>query len=191
MGTWLARVYFPDGRVRYARYSTVVEEVFSELHDHFRDKGETDELGNICSRRQVKGEPSPVDRGKSLSGPNDIIPVRIEVEPNRMTWPALYCPRQNQIVGQHSEFFTHSLQQTFKLVQLNDRLHLVRARGADRTLCGEPAVGEVMPFLRYRDYPGKPEDPSEPAARNLYAEWGDGLVCRQCLLHDQALNPRR
>lgn len=148
MGTWLARVYFPDGQVRYARYSTVVEEMYYyELYDHCRNKGETDELGNVCYRGAVKGEPSPVDLSKSLSEPHEIIPVRIEVEPNRMTWPALYCPRRNQIVGPHSKFVVRHLQQTFKLVRRSDGLHLVRADEADRTLCGEPAAGEVTPYL--------------------------------------------
>jgi hypothetical protein len=190
MGTWLARVYFPDGQVRYARYSTVVEQVFNELHDHFRDKGEADELGNVCYRGSVKGEASPVDRSKALSEADDIIPVRIEVEPHGMTWPALYCPRQNQLVGPYSKFFANTLQQTFKLVRRNDQLHLVHADGADRTLCGEPAAGDEIPFLRHRDYPGKPEDASEPAPRDLYAEWTHDLVCRRCLLHNQALSPR-
>jgi hypothetical protein len=44
------------------------------------------------------------------------------------------------------------------------------------------------PFFSY-DYPNKPEDPSEPASRDLYAEWSDGVVCQHCLLHDQALSP--
>jgi hypothetical protein len=196
MGTWLARVYFRDGRVRYARYSTVVEEVYDELYDHFRDKVETDELGNVCYRGEVKGEPSPVDRQSSLSEPDDIIPVRIEVEPDRMTWPALYCRRQNRVVGPRSKFFAETLQHTFNLVLRDNLLHLGDPRqlepGADRraqTLCGESATGEITPFLRLH-YPGKPEDPSEPRPRNLYSEWSDGVVCRRCLLHDQALNPR-
>jgi hypothetical protein len=201
MGTWLARVHFPEGLVRYARYSTVVEEVYDELFDHCRAKGETDELSNVCHRGDVKGEPSPVDRNKPLSEPGDIVPVRIEVEPDGMTWPALYCPRQNRIVGPHSKFFADTLQQTFNLLLRDNRLHLVRAAGKERlqrdrgadpqsqTLCGEPAAGEIIPFLLV-DYPGKPEDPSEPAPRNLYGEWRDGVVCRRCLLHSQALNPR-
>jgi hypothetical protein len=205
MGTWLARVHFPNGRVRYARYSTVMEEVYDDLFDHCRAKGETDELGNVCHRGEVQGEPSPADLSKSLSQPGDIIPVRIEVEPDGMTWPALYCSRQNRIVGPHSKFFADTLQQTFNLILRDNRLHLVHAsgeewprrdRGAEsdghsraQTLCGEPAAGEITPFLRVY-YPGKPEDPSEPAPRNLYGEWRDGVVCRRCLLHNQALNPR-
>jgi hypothetical protein len=201
MGTWLARVHFPEGQVRYARYSTVVEEVYDEVFDHCRAKGETDERGNLCHRGEVNGEPSPADRSKPLSEPGDIVPVRIEVEPDGMTWPALYCSRQNRIVGPHSKFFADTLQQTFELIVRDNRLHLVRAGGkewqqrnhgvepASQTLCGEPAAGERIPFLRV-DYPGKPEDPSEPAPRNLYGEWSDGVVCRQCLLNSQALNPR-
>lgn len=83
------------------------------------------------------------------------------------------------------------MQHSFELVRRNDRLHLVRAGdAADRTLCGEPAAGEMIPFFGY-DYPNKPEDPSEPAPRDLYDEWSDGVVCRQCLLHDHALDPER
>jgi hypothetical protein len=107
-----------------------------------------------------------------------------------MTWLSLYCPRRKQIIGPHSKFIAERVQHTFELIRRNDRLHLVRADGADQTLCGESAAGEITSFLRY-DYPGKLEDPSEPAPRDLYAEWGDGVVCRHCLLHDQALNPRR
>jgi len=185
--------------VRYARYSTVVEEVYDELFDHCRAKGETDELGNVCHRGEVTGEPSPVDRNKPVSEPCDIVPMRIEVEPDGMTWPALYCPRQNRIVGPHSKFFADTLQQTFNLILRDAQLHLVRGGGKEwlrrnrgagsQTLCGEPGVGEITPFLRV-DYPGKPEDPSEPASRNLYGEWRDGVVCRRCFLHSQAPNPR-
>lgn len=196
MGTWLARVHFPEGQVRYARYSTVVEEVYDELFDHCRAKGETDELGNVCHRGEVKGEPSPVDRNKPLSEPGDIVAVRIEVEPDGMGWPALYCPRQNRIVGPHSKFFADTLQQTFNLVLRDNRLHLVHASSAEpdadrraQTLCGESAAGEITSFLRVY-YPGKPEDSSEPAPRDLYGEWRDGVVCRRCLLHTRALNPR-
>ena len=189
MGSWLARVHFPNGQVRYARYSTVVHELVSDLYDHFCDVGETDDFGYVCGRAAVRGEPSPVDPSKSQSEPNEIVPVRIEVEPDQRTWSALYCPRRNEIVGPRSKFFAYTLQQTFNLVRQNGRLHLVRADGDDRTLCGEPAAGEITPFL-LRDYPGRPDDPSDPAPRDLYAEWSDGLVCRQCLLHDQALNPR-
>jgi len=54
------------------------------------------------------------------------------------------------------------MQHSFELVRRNDRLHLVRAGdAADRTLCGEPAAGEMIPFFGY-DYPNKLEDPSEP-----------------------------
>jgi hypothetical protein len=188
MGTWLARVHFPDGAVRYARYSTVVEALVSDLYDHFHDKGETDESGNVCGRAQVAGEPSPADPGQSLSAPEQIILVRIEVEPDHMTWHALYCPRRAQIIGPHAKFSADRVQHIFELVRRNNRLHLVRADGAERTLCGEPAAGEITPYLRY-DYPGRPDDPGEPAPRDLYAEWRDDVVCRQCLLHDHALNP--
>ena len=187
MGTWLARVHFPDGHVRYAKYSTVVEALVSSLYDHFRDEGETDDLGDVCYRAQVTGEPSPVDPCQSLSEPDAIIPVRIEVEPDRMTWRALYCPRRKQIIGPHSKFAADKVQHSFELVRRKDRLHLVHADGADRTLCGVPAAGETIAFFNY-DYPNKPEDPSEPAPRDLYAEWSDGVVCWHCLLHDQALN---
>jgi hypothetical protein len=90
MGRCLARVHFPDGQVRNAMYSTVVEALVSGLYDHFCDQGETDELGNVCYRAEVKGEPSPIDPSGLLSEPDEIIPVRIEVEPDYMAWPALY-----------------------------------------------------------------------------------------------------
>jgi hypothetical protein len=186
MGTWLVRVHFPNGVVRYARYSTVVEALVSDLYEDVRDKGEIDDSGNICYRAEVAGEPSPVDPRQPLSEPEEIILVRIEVEPDHMTWPALYCRRRKQIVGPHSKFVAAAVQHRFELIRRDDRLHLVSADGATQTLCGEPADGKVMPFLRY-DYPGKLEDTSEPAPRDLYAEWSDGHVCRRCLLQDQAL----
>ena len=179
MATWLARVHFPDCQVRYARYSTVVEEVYDELFGHCRAKNETDALGDLCHRGEVSGEPAPVDRGKPLSEPGNIVPVRIEVEPDGMTWPALYCPRQKRIVGPHSKFFADTLQQNFNLVVRSNQLHLVHAwavtppagkgrrRGGEKsnrrdlTLCAEPAVGEVIAFLRTY-YPGKPDHVSQP-----------------------------
>ena len=186
MGTWLARVHFPNGDVRYARYSTVVEVLVSDLYDHFRDKGQTDDLGNVCYRAEVTGEPLPVDPSQPLSEPDEIVLVRIEVEPDRMTWPALYCPQRKQIIGPLSKFTADKLQRTFELVRQNDHFHLVHAEATRRTLCRQPVSGEAIPFLRY-DYSGKSEDPSDPAPRDLYAEWSDGVVCRQCLLHDEAL----
>ena len=36
MGTWLATIRFPDGTSKYARYSTVVEAVLSELYPSHR-----------------------------------------------------------------------------------------------------------------------------------------------------------
>jgi hypothetical protein len=72
-----------------------------------------------------------------------------------MGWPALYCPRQNRIVGPHSKFFADTLQQTFNLVLRDNRLHLVHASSAEpdadrraQTLCGESAAGEITSFLR-------------------------------------------
>jgi len=194
MGQWLARVRFPDGQLRYARYSTVVEQLVSGLYDDFRGEGATDALGNVSYRAAVADEPCPTDPDAPLSEPHEIVLVRIEVEPDDLTWPALFCPRRNQIIGPHSAFAADRVQRAFDLVRRDAQLHLVRADGAARrlTLCGEPAVGEVMPFCRYAaivyQTMGTPEE-SVPASRNLYAEWGDGHVCRRCLLHDHALNP--
>lgn len=217
MAEWLARVHFPDGTVRYARYSTVVEAVLSDLYDDFHDKGETDDFGNVRSRGAVKGEPSPADPGAPLSEPQEIIPVRIEVEPNNRTWPALYCARRKQVIGPMSGYAADRVQRKFNLVGRDDQLHLVHAfepaglpprrklwfgrrreaqAGVDRrawTLCGEPAAGEIIPFLLFEEVVYDAlcrhgEDPPRPAARDLYAEWGQGLVCQRCLLHDQALH---
>jgi hypothetical protein len=103
VGQWLARVHYPDGQVRYAKYSTVVEALVSYLYDDFHSPVETDDFGFVSwDRGEVKGDPSPIDLSKSLSEPDELILVRIEVEPDRMTWPALYCPRRNQIVGPFS-----------------------------------------------------------------------------------------
>jgi hypothetical protein len=191
MGEWLARVHFPNGRVRYARYSTVVEALGSDLYDHFRARGGHDDLGNVVYRATVAGEPSPADPGAPLSEPQGIIPVRIEVEPDNMRWPALYCPRRNQIVGPHSQFVAARVQQAFNLVRQDATLHLVPVDGAEQALCGAPAAGEVVPFFRYAaivyQTMGTSEE-SKPAPRDLYAEWGDGHVCQRCLLHEQALN---
>src|SRR5262245_18678296 len=217
MAEWLARVHFPDGTVRYARYSTVVEAVFSDLYDDFHDKGEMDDFGNVRSRGAVKGAPSPADPGAPLSEPQEIVRVRIEVEPDRRPWPALYCARRNQVIGPFSAFAADRVQRNFNLVRRHDQLHLVHAKApadapptrklwfgprrkaeaeVDRrawTLCGEPAAGEVIAFLLYEELvydslrrPGEPEDHSRPAPRDLYAEWGQGLVCQRCLLHEHA-----
>jgi hypothetical protein len=226
VGQWLARVYYPYGQVRYANYSTVVEALVSGLYDDFLPPGETDDFGFVSwDRGKVKGDPSPVDLSKSLSEPDEIILVRIEVEPDRITWPALYCPRRNQIVGPLSKYNADAVQHAFKLIRQNDRLHLVpeapyspitkptaggrgllsflrilcagetkiqlddtkpEVNGADWTLCGEPAVGEEIPFLQYYLMGHSREFP-QPTDRDLYAEWSDGLVCRRCLLHRQAL----
>jgi hypothetical protein len=192
MGVWLARIYFPDGMVRYATYSTVVGRILAELYEQSCDIGEMNEAGYVCHRAEVKGDPVVARPEQPLSEPEAIIPVRIEVEPDRDPWIALYCPSRNQIIGPHSQFFADRVQENFELVRQNGLLHLVPGRlfakilGGDsdvtaRTLCGDAVLGEMLPFRRdeYRD---ESAHPFEPAPRDLVAEWHGRLVCRQCLL---------
>jgi hypothetical protein len=197
MGVWLARIYFPDGTVRYATYSTVVGAILADLYERFCDIGEINDSGYVCHRAEVSGDPVAAKPGQPLSEPDEIIHVRIEVQPDRDSWIALYCPRRNQVIGPHSRFLAHRVQQNFELVGQNGSLHLVPDRlltktlsgdpdGMAKTLCGEAVIGEILAFHRC-EYPGNPQSPFEPAARDLFAEWQEGLVCRQCLLQTLAL----
>lgn len=197
MGVWLARIYFPDGMVRYASYSTVVGAILAELYERFCDMGEVNESGYFCYRAEVTGDPMAARPDQPLSEPEEIIPVRIEVDPDRDPWSALYCPRRNQVVGPRNQFFADRVQENFELVRQNGLLHLVPDRllakilsgdpdGTARTLCGDAVTGEVLPFRRY-EYQGEPAHPCEPAPRDLFAEWQESLVCRQCLLRTLAL----
>jgi hypothetical protein len=197
MGVWLARVYFPDGMVRYATYSTVVGGILTELYERFYDIGEVNESGYVCYRAEVKGDPVVAKPEQQLSAPEELIPVRIDVEPDRDSWSALYCQRRNQIVGPHNRFFTDRVQENFELVRQNGLHHLVPDRplakilsgdpdGTTKTLCEDVVTGEMLEFHR-DEYPGKPAHSIEPAPRDLFAEWQEGFVCRQCLLRALAL----
>jgi hypothetical protein len=170
VSTWLADVHFPDGRVRYSRYSTVVEKLVGGLHDGFYDIGETDDCWYVRSRREAKGEESRPDLSEPLSEPDELIPVRVEVDPDRMTWPALYCPRRNEIVP--SSYFTaRHVQYNFELIRQNIRLHLFP----------DPPIAPVAKrrsFLRFL-YAGKIKHPfgAEEAKRSLNAEETKRTLC--------------
>jgi hypothetical protein len=189
MGTWLARVHFPDGKVLYASFSTVVMALTSRLHAQFTPEGGTDDRGQPCHRACIAGEALPHMPDAPLSGPETLVPVRIEAEPDRIGWTALYCPARQQIIGPHGSGNIHELQWNCELVLQGGRHHLVpafRPDDVDHTFCGEAVTGASVPFHNFRRMPG--DDTPEPESRDLHAEWSAGQVCRACLLHPLALN---
>lgn len=176
----MARVYFPDGRVLYTPYSTVSCAIHSDLYEDFAAEGQEDGYGGTLDRDRVEGEPLPRFPHQPLSDADDLILVRIEEEPDRDGWSALFCPRQNQIYGPHLSYFAWLMQTELDLVEHAQQLHLTEKGPA--TLCGQDASGPEVPYHRY-EWPGSSAyQPDPPEPRDLYAEWNDGKVCRQCLL---------
>jgi hypothetical protein len=148
MGTWLATVRFPDGAVRYTRYSTVVESVDESLHPAVCRVGETLPSGAVCDRAEAVGESLPSARTAPLSPVGELVLVTIEWEPDADVWHAVYCPNRGQVVGPHSSHYRYRLQEEFDLIRDEAGVrHLCRWAGED-TECGRRVTGGTGPVRR-------------------------------------------
>lgn len=182
MGMWLASVLFPDGRTAYARYYTGICGIGGELYGDYSRRGEMMASGFMCEREEVKGEPLPEYRDRPMSALDALVVVRVEEEPDRSGFISLYCPQQERLVGPLDSILDYIMQTEYRLVAQHDLLHLVYDHSAsDHCLCGQPEVGEEIPYARYEGPGSEQFQPDPPPWRNLYAEWAEGKVCRQCL----------
>lgn len=171
MGTWMATVRFPDGTERYARYSTVVDALVSDLYTMFHVEHH---------RESPNGEPLPTFRDRSHARLDELIPVVISHAPDDWRWHAVYCPRRCMILGPTASAHAWLTQNRNDLVHgTGDGLrHLSQLRG--QGLCGAPVVDTPLP---YRHYIWWGDDaPEQPAATDIYAEWTSADMCRECLL---------
>ncbi|MEU7905203.1 hypothetical protein [Actinoplanes sp. NPDC049118] len=184
MGTWLATIRFPDGTCKYARYSTVVEEMYHPLYAECSIGGD---------RGEVAGEPLPGRPELPRSAAADLVPVVIDVESYNDAWHALYCPRRALLAGPFSGFHRDRMQAEFELARDE---HGVRHLGwsESTSLCGRPLTGEPLVFHDHlADWgPMEPPEPIEPVeVIDLYADWDEPDMCRACLLTTVAVLPER
>jgi hypothetical protein len=197
MSEWLATVEFTDGTRRFARYSTVSCCVHDDLHAEVCRAGEILPSGNPSHRAAPVGEPEPKYWQAPMSHVDDLIPVRITVEPDDDSWTSLYCARRRMVVGPRSSHHGWHLQNEFDLaVGVDGRQHLrpvfaAPPPDAERVaVCGAFAPGTPLPFHRYQHYAGMPEPEREPPPlTDLFASWAAGTVCRTCLMTADVLPP--
>ncbi|WP_436525477.1 hypothetical protein [Actinoplanes sp. HUAS TT8] len=171
MGTWMATIRFPDGVERYARYSTVVEALVSDLYP-------ASHVHNY--REEPAGEPLPTFRDRPRAPVDQLIPVVISHAPDDDRWHAVYCPQRCMIVGPVSPYRSWRIQEANDLVPGDgDGLrHLSQLR--ERGLCGAPVVDAPLTYRRYLSWGEDGDD--QPPFTDIYADWAGGEMCRDCLL---------
>ncbi|MEV6306017.1 hypothetical protein AB0M02_41855 [Actinoplanes sp. NPDC051861] len=177
MGTWLATIRFPDGAVRFASYSTVVESVGTTLHPGVRDD---------AGRAQPAGEPFPRFPDAPQAPIGDLILVTVEREPDDDSWHALYCPNRADLVGPLSPHYRYRLQEEYDLVRDEDGTRHLCEWAGEKAECGRVVTGEPL-GLQYPAW-GMGIEPSPayrgdpPPAPDLFEEWDAPDICRPCLL---------
>ncbi|MFI1993865.1 hypothetical protein [Actinoplanes sp. NPDC020271] len=173
MGTWMATIRFPDGTERYARYSTVVAAVVSNLYTTFHVEHH---------RAEPTGEPLPTFPARPRAPIDELIPVVISHAPDDNHWYAVYCPRRCMVLGPTSPHRCWRIQATSDLAHgtVHRLRHLSRLRG--RGLCGAPVLDAPLPYRRYESWWGEEEPEPQPARTDIFAEWTSPDMCRECLL---------
>jgi hypothetical protein len=188
VGQWLATVRFPDGTSKYATHSTVTESLLCGLYSRMCPLGGTLPDGSECYRAQVTGDPDPVFPDVAPILADELVPVVISVEPDAVTWHALFCPRRQLLLGPPHYHHAIDLQERFELVPDSDAVRHLRPVDAvalpgqpPSAACGRPVPGPPLPFntpwrsdggIGYEDGPRV----------DLFADWNRGDVCRDCLL---------
>lgn len=179
MPTWMARVQFPDGSVRYAAYCEIFHTVLDDLYDRFATVGRADPDGVVIRRAAVAGFPEPRYPGRPLSDVDELVPVQIDIDPDGQNWAALFCPLQNQLIGPMNGMVIGDMQRKLALISQEGKLHLA-VPGSNHSFCGQEVIGKEVPFRDTRSFDGTGMEEA-PVRRDLYAEWHDGVVCRHCL----------
>ncbi|WP_030440406.1 hypothetical protein [Actinoplanes subtropicus] len=171
MGEWLATVRFENGNIRYARYSTVVESVLSGLYMSVCHDG---------PRARPAGEPIAGRPGDPPAAVEDLVAVVITVDPDELTWHAVYDPARDLLVGPRSSHHRAALREEYHLIGG----HLTK--GPRLGLCGRAADGDEVPFHRphWLDHAhlDAPPPGSDLPEIDLFAGWAGGTVCRDCLM---------
>lgn len=177
----MASVGFPDGRMRYATYCAIVHAVLDDLYCRFLTVGQTEPTGLVIRKATVAGMPEPRYPTMPVSDVDELIPVRISVDPDGESWAALFCPLQNQLIGPMNALVVDDMQHCLALIAQGRRLHL-QMPGTAQTFCGQDVTGHEVPFrdLRRAGVTGPVE--VQPR-RDLFAEWEGGKVCRHCLMN--------
>ncbi len=181
VATGMASVRFPDGRMRYATYCGIVYAVLDDLYSRFLTVGETNLKGLVIRKATVAGMPEPRFPAMTLSDVDEMIPVRISVDPDGENWAALFCPLQNQRIGPMNALVVDDMQRHLALISQRGRLHL-QVPGTSQTFCGHAVTGKEVPFRDDRPF-GLSGVGAAPARRDLFAEWDGGKVCRHCLMN--------
>lgn len=181
VATWMASVRFPDGRMRYATYCGIVYAVLDDLYSRFLTVGETNRKGLVIRKAAVAGMPEPRFPAMPLSDVDEMIPVRISVEPDGENWAALFCPLQNQLIGPMNALVVDDMQHCLALISQRGRLHLYLP-GTAQTFCGQDVTGKELPFRDLRPSGQTGPEAVQPR-RDLFAEWEGGKVCRHCLMN--------
>ena len=191
MATWMASVRFPDGQMRYATYCAIVYAVLDDLYSRFLTVGESDPKGLVIRKAAVAGMPEPRFPAMPLSDVDELIPVRISVDPDGENWAALFCPLQNQLIGPMNALVVDDMQRCLALISQRGRLHL-RLPGTGQTFCGQDVIGKEIAFRDTRAFaqagfsqaaPAQASPGAVPPRRDLFAEWEGGKVCRHCLMN--------
>ncbi len=181
MATWMASVRFPDGHNLYATYCAVVFAVLDDLYSRFMTISEADPRGAVIRKATVAGLPQQRYPNLPRADLDELIPVRIEVDPDGENWASLFCPEQNQLVGPMSSTVVDDMQHELALISQRGRLHL-QVPGTDQTFCGQTVTGKEVPFRDTRPF-SLADAASVPGRRDLFAEWQDGHICRHCLVN--------
>ncbi len=171
MGTWMATIRFPDGTERYARYSTVVAALVSDLYMTFHVEHH---------RAEPTGEPLPTFPDRPRAPNDELIPVVVSYEPDGDRWHAVYCPRQCRVLGPTVSHHSWSIQGRNDLARgtMDGLRHLSQLR--ERALCGVPVADTPLPYRTFVSWAEPDEE--QPGGRDLFAEWNSPDLCRECLL---------
>lgn len=167
--------------MQYATYCAVVFAVLDDLYTRFLTVGEADSTGFVIRKAAVAGPPLPRYPNMPISDVDELIPVRIEVDPDGENWAALFCPTQNQLVGPMGSRVISDMQHCLPLISQRGRLHL-QVPGTGQTFCGQEVIGKEVPFRDTSPF-GLAGTGAPPARRDLFAEWKGGKVCRHCLIN--------
>jgi hypothetical protein len=187
MATHHAEIRFPDGTVKYGRYSTVSESLTGRLSSSMVREGFRYDNGwMMADDDTIYGEPDAEHPDAPLSPPDRMIPVTIVEGVDLRSWGAVYCPSRGQLVGPWSPHMVYRFQDTYELVSdSGGLLHLMDWRHLDDagpSVCGVTGLGTPIVYHCEYNWPGRKDPAEHPPSRDLFAEWATGRICRPCLL---------
>jgi hypothetical protein len=199
MGQHCVRIYFPDGKVLCASYYTVSESLGTypqpldpPLQEDDRDgigffglyapNVRDGEAGFITHSGNFRGEPQPWRKNAPRSQPDELILVKIVEHPPDHIWHALYCPSRLELIGPTSGINNSMMNYYYEL--LSDHQGLLHLTRSDRFYESETFINSI-PVPSVCGITLEHQDPQP--FDDLYAEWHNGTICRDCLLHPDIL----